>query len=122
MWIKVIDRTQKPQPRKPGEKPKPKEVRLKFEQVPSTVQPGTYENLPFPVEVAKEGQAYITEIKVQDPKIKSSTDALKDTVQVLPLGFAKKVYVWIPTWILILAALLILLIFALGVLVGWWLL
>ena len=117
MWIKVIDRTQPPKPRKPGEKPK--EIRLKFEGVPSSVQPGTYENLPFPVEVEKEGKAYITEIKVQDPKIKSSADALKDTVQVLPLGFARKVYVWIPTWILILAAFVLLLIFALGVLVGW---
>jgi len=122
MWIKVIDRTQPPKPRKPGEKPKPKEVRLKFENVPSSIPPGTYENLPFPVEIEKEGQSYITEIKVQDPKVKDPKAALSDTIQVLPLGFAKKVYVWIPTWILILALILILLVFAFGVLVGWWLL
>lgn len=125
MWIKVIDRTQRPKPGKPT-KPRPQTFRLKFEDTEETVRPGSYLHLPYPTRVQRVGSDdYEVEVTTDLRKPSSVEDAartLREVSAVLPLTTARKVYVWIPTWILILAVLLILLVFALGVLFGWWLL
>ncbi|MEO0189306.1 MAG: hypothetical protein ABIL17_08570 [candidate division WOR-3 bacterium] len=114
MWITIIDRT-KPQPQ---EKPKPQKYYLKFENVPIQIKDTEIKGLPFKVGIQGKDHTVIMEIDTT-PQPADPKKAVSTALDIIPLLFAEKVQIKIPTLILIVLGIIALALVFVGFLLGY---
>lgn len=114
MWITIIDRT-KP---KESQETKTHKYYLKFKNVDIPVSPKKIEGFPFHISIQPSNNDAILEIDTTPAQI-NPKKAVYTAMDIIPLLFADKIQVKIPTPILLLLLGIVLVIFAVGFFFGY---
>ncbi len=115
MWIKIIDRTHAQ--KKTKKTKKPIQLQLKFENVPATLPNKRYSSIPFKP-VINGSDPYTVTLTIDKPTISNPKQLALDAIDLVPLAFADKIYIKIPSIYIVIAILVVLFFLAIGFIIG----